>query len=194
MINGKEGITDYYSFILPNLEVELRYISYIVGDLFFDKSDLDYFSSKAEDFWQAFLTKDPLKTAELYKDVLARITYYQSVSSERDCHVVFQFIFNNVKNIATRSETLGSRGRSDIVYIFPDKTHVIKEIKYIAESKPERADTARDLAMDNALDTPSKQMLQRDYSGPYRDDDDASQIIAFTLVVYGRDSVKARYI
>jgi hypothetical protein len=66
------------------------------------------------------------------------------------------------------------------------------EIKYIAESKPELDDKARDLAMDNALDTASKQMLQRDYSGPYRDD--ASQIIALTLVVYGRDNVKARYI
>jgi hypothetical protein len=42
------------------------------------------------------------------------------------------------------------------------------------------------------LDTASKQMVKRDYSGPYRDD--ASQIIALTLVVYGRDYVKARYL
>jgi hypothetical protein len=39
--------------------------------MFFDKSDLDYFSTKADDFQQAFLSKDPLKTAELYRDVLA---------------------------------------------------------------------------------------------------------------------------
>jgi hypothetical protein len=192
IINGEEFISKYYSFRLPNREVRQRYNSHFVGDLFFDKSDFDYFSAKAEDFRQAFLTKDPLKTAELYRDVLARITYYQSVSSERDCHVIFQFIFNNIKNIATRSETLGSRGRSDLVYIFPDKTHVIVEIKYISESKPELTDTARDLAMDKALDEASKQMAERDYSGPYRDE--ASQVIALTLAVYGRDNVKARYI
>jgi hypothetical protein len=192
IVNGKETITKYYSFRIPNSEVEQRYTTYFVADLLFDKSDLDYFSTKAEDFRLAFMAKDHLRTADLYRDVLARITYYQSVSSERDCHVVFQFIFNNIKNISTRSETLGSRGRSDLVYIFPDKQHVIMEIKYIPESDPKLDEAARNQAMKKALDTASKQMTERDYAGPYRDE--ASQIIALTLVVYGRDVVKVKYL
>jgi hypothetical protein len=192
MVNGEETTTEYYSFRLPNREVRQMYPSCFVSDLLFDKSDLDYFSAKAEDFLQAFLAKDPLRTADLYRDVLARITYYQSVSSERDCHVVFQFIFNNIKNISVRSETLGSRGRSDLAYIFPDKTCVIMEIKHMAEPKPALDENARNLAMDKSLDVASKQMAERDYAGPYRDE--ASRIIALALTVYGRDMVKVRYL
>jgi hypothetical protein len=149
-----------------------------------------YFTSLVPEFQKAFLNKDPEETKRLFQDILGRITFHQRVKSERDCHVIFQSIFHIIACFSIRSETSGSKGRSDLVYIFPDGLQVIIEIKYLKKIATSDWSTIEQ-TLEESLTAALDQSEEKNYSGPYRTE--AREIIQLALVVYSLDQVAVRY-
>ncbi|MDR1040601.1 MAG: AAA family ATPase [Deltaproteobacteria bacterium] len=187
--DGRTFTVDAFTFRTPNLEVDLNYRASFFTDAF--GLDEGYFNDFSENFPKALLNRDSEEVVRLTHGLLAAVTYWHHLPSERYNHSVLHASFL-AAGIEVLSEVSGGHGRSDIVVFLDGRVRVVIELKYRqARGKADGADNAgNDLS--SALDDAEKSMREGDYLAAHRMT--ATEMIPVALAIRDRDEVAARFL
>ncbi|MDR1036046.1 MAG: AAA family ATPase [Deltaproteobacteria bacterium] len=186
-----EDDDDEQKFILKisNREVAKGF-EYALFHSAFDQKD-KFFGNFAKKLPVALLNNNSKKTASLFHDLLAAISFEQHEPSEKHYHAVLQAAI-----IATGLEVIGqasgSQGKSDMSAFFKN-TRVVIEVKYCRTGQNFAVDinqAEKELAA--ALDKAADQIKSKDYAAPFRVA--GKNLVGVAIAVRGRDEVAVRFI
>jgi hypothetical protein len=187
--HGRTITADAFTFRTPNLEVDLNYqASFFTGAFGLSEG---YFNDFSENFPKALLNRDSDEIVRLTHGLLAAVTYWQHLPSEKYYHSVLHASFL-AAGIEVLSEVSGGHGRSDIVVFLDGRIRIAIELKYRqTHGKTDDADNAAK-ELSSALDNAEKSMRDGDYLAAHRMT--ATEMIPLALAIRDRDEVAARFL
>ncbi|MDR1164271.1 MAG: ATP-binding protein [Deltaproteobacteria bacterium] len=198
-VRGQMVMIKEFTFKPPNLEVELDYGASLFLEAF--PSGKEMVRDLSKKFPDALLEKNSLLVSELLHDLLSSIASERHatdrhLASEQYYHAILHGSFL-AAGFEVYSQGSGAHGRPDITLFFNGNIRVVIELKYCYPDKLtyDAINNDEDLASKElltALDKGEKQIIEKDYAGPYRAN--RCQVIGLAIALRGRDEVAARFI
>jgi hypothetical protein len=186
--NQKSIITNeiYYTFKIPNSEVEAAYNKEIYN-MFFDENKINFDKIKYN-LQESLLSKSIDNIQYIFNTVFSSITYLQQILNEKFFHAA-TYLFLYGAGIDFLTEQLSSIGRSDLVIII-NKIYIIVEFKYIPKDDKHTEELKKQLINNKCLEA-LNQIENKGYDKPYQLK--AKEVINMAMIIYGHGEVTVKF-
>jgi hypothetical protein len=186
--NGNTSEADFYSFKIPNNEVNFSFKNDILTII----SDMNKFiinNDTKDKLSKILLNKDNKSLENLMESIYSSAIYYNQRLNEQFFQALFHIYLIGAK-FEVLSEQPSAKGRLDLLIMLDSSIYIIFEFKYI--SYDEKYDEEKiNFLMNEKCNEALEQIENNGYEKPYLIK--AKKIIKLGLTIYGKDKVMVKF-
>ncbi|MDR1486669.1 MAG: AAA family ATPase [Deltaproteobacteria bacterium] len=123
----------YYSFKLPNYEVQSSYYRDCFT-LFFGQHSTDDLQAKGKELLKALMAKDAETVSFIFSGYFSSMSCYQRPNDEKTFHALAQMLLSGM-GFKIRTELIGPSNRLDLCLELPKSLYIIIELKHCSSKK-----------------------------------------------------------